>query len=203
MDEIVCMAPVNFFQIGADIHQLPSNSPFAIDARQILRYELPDTSHLCHENPFAKVAMGWSKEGLEIAIQAETTLSRIELMIDTRDVKTSGYNTRFCHHFYFLPEAIDGVQAGEITRFRTEDTHELCDPKSLQVKTKRQAHGDYVNLFIPASCLHGYDPEQFNKMGFTYRIFDTSRESQHFSVLSGEYQIEQQPSLWASLKFVT
>jgi hypothetical protein len=199
MDELIPMAPVNFFHLGANIYKLPDKSPFAIDQRQFSQYQLPDTSHLTDENGFAQVAMGWNREGIEIAIDTETTLSRVEIMIDTRDVKTSGYNTRFCHHFYFLPDAIDGVQAGEITRFRTEDTHELCDPKYLQVKTKRHAGKMLMNIYIPAGCLHGYDPDQFKRMGFTYRLMDTERELQHFSVVTGEFQIEQQPSLWASL----
>jgi hypothetical protein len=199
MDEIVPMAPVNFFEIGADILPLPAATPYAIDARNFARFVLPDTSALCNETSFAEVALGWSKEGLEVAVQTADSLSRVELMIDTRDVKTSGYNTRFCHHFYFMPEAIDGVQAGELTRFRTEDTHELCDPKALQVKLKRQSQGETLHIFIPASCMHGYDPDQFRRMGFNYRLTNTHRDLQHFSVISGEFQIEQQPSLWASL----
>lgn len=219
MDEIVNMAPVNFFQLSAMIKALPpmkkgspskGASPFRIDAATFSKYKLPDTSKLCNETPFAKVAIGWSKEGMEIAIHAEVSDIRcnypsfgagdsVEIMIDTRDVKTSGYNTRFCHHFFFLPEAIDGVQCGEITRFRTEDTHELCDPKDLLIKTHRQSDGYQMSLFIPAHCLFGYDPEQFNRLGFTYRINASTHLSQHFSVLGEEFQIEQQPSLWASL----
>lgn len=215
MDEIVNMAPVNFFQLGADIHALPTRkgkSPFLIDAQNFTKYKLPDTSKLCHEKPFAKVALGWSKEGLEIAVHADVENVRcgypnfsggdsVELMIDTRDVKTSGYNTRFCHHFFFLPEAVDGVQAGEITRFRTEDTHELCDPKDLQIKTHSHAEGYHLSIFIPSHCLFGYDPDQFSRLGFTYRINASTHVPQHFSVLSDEFQIEQQPSLWASLTF--
>ncbi len=198
MDEIVPMAPIDFFEIGADILPLKAEKPFAIDSRNFAHFRLPDTSALCNETAYAEVALGWSKEGLELAVRADS-LSRVELMIDTRDVKTSGYNTRFCHHFYFLPEAIDGVQAGELTRFRTEDTHELCDPKALQVKFKRQASQETLHIFIPASCLHGYDPDQFRRMGFNYRLMNTQRDLQHFSVISEEFQIEQQPSLWASL----
>ncbi len=214
MDEIVPIAPVNFFQIGATIASLPKGkggSPFQIDALLFSQYLLPSTSRLCNEDSFTKVAMGWSKLGIEFAFQVDAFSIRcsypnlasgdsIEIMIDTRDVKTSGYNTRFCHHFFFLPEAIDGVQAGEITRFRTEDTHELCDPKELHVKTQKHADGYLLKVFIPANCLHGYDPEQFNRLGFTYRINSSTYPPQHFSVLSSEFQIEQQPSLWSTLK---
>ncbi len=73
-------------------------------------------------------------------------------MIDTRDLKTSGYNTKFCHHFYFLPEKIDGIQCGEVTRFRTEDTHELCDPQFLQVESHKHSSGyRCISLFLEAA----------------------------------------------------
>ena len=212
MDDLQPILPVNFFQIGALIPSLPSGKGgFQIDTHLFSQYLLPDTSFLCREETFAKVAMGWSKGGIEVAVQAEASSLRcsypnlssgdsVEIMIDTRDVKTSGYNTRFCHHFFFLPEAINGVQAGEITRFRTEDTHELCDPNELQVQMKKHADGYLLKIFIPASCLHGYDPEQFDRLRFTYRINSSTHSEQHFSVVSAEFQIEQQPSLWASLQ---
>lgn len=222
MDELNEIAPINFFQIGADIHSLPSSPKkrsakeghrYLIDAQNFSHYQLPDTSAFCREHPFAKVAMGWCSEGLEFAVHADVSTIRcsypnissgdsIELMIDTRDVKTSGYNTRFCHHFFFLPEAIDGIQCGEITRFRTEDTHELCDPKTLELKMHKHASGYTLHLFIPGTSLHGYDPEQFKRLGLTYRINRAEGSSQHFSVLSEEFQIEQQPSLWGSATLV-
>ena len=212
MDDLLPITPVNFFQVAAVIASLPNGKGgFQIDSHLFSQYLLPDTSYLCDENSFAKVAIGWSKLGIELAVQAEAPTIRcsypsfqsgdsVEVMIDTRDVKTSGYNTRFCHHFFFLPEAIDGVQGGEITRFRTEDTHELCDPKELQVQTKKHADGYLLKIFIPAHCLHGYDPEQFNRLGFTYRINSATHRPQHFSVVGSEFQIEQQPSLWSTLQ---
>jgi hypothetical protein len=126
----------------------------------------------------------------------------VELFFDTRDVKTSGFNTRFCHHFFFLPEAVDGHQAGEITRFRTEDIHELCDPKELKVKSQLKSNSYQMQIFIPAHCLHGYDSEQFDRLGFTYRINRPDGPSQHFSVVTDDYQVEQQPSLWSSVRLV-
>jgi hypothetical protein len=123
-------------------------------------------------------------------------------MIDTRDVKTAGFNTRFCHHFFFLSEPVEGLVAGEITRFRTEDTHELCDPQDLKVISSRKKNSYTMNLFIPGSCLYGYDPDQFNRLGFTYRLNRAHGFPQHFSVVSEDYQIEQQPSLWSSLRLI-
>lgn len=59
-----------------------------------------------------------------------------------------------------------------------------------------------MKIFIPSQCLYGYDPKQFDRLGFTYRINRAGGQPQHFSVISQEYQIDQQPSLWGSIKLV-
>lgn len=209
--EDISLSPINFFQLKV-------NCPYLKDPKELLKlnsqklepYLLPDTSFLCGEMSFAKVALAWSEEGIgALAIfkgsfntPAYPEITRgdsFELMIDTRDVKTSGYNTRFCHHFFFLPEQIEGKQAGEITHFRTEDRHELCDSSELFVQFTSSSK---LQIFIPRNCLHGFDPEQFDRMGFTYRINRHQGEPQHFSAITKEYQIEQQPSLWASARLL-
>ena len=141
MDEdSFALSPVNFFQLSVDCH-------YAANGLSEQKYFLPNTSQLCGEEYFAKVALGWNEKGLECLVEVSqpfhqayypvvTRGDSVELMVDTRDVKTSGYNTRFCHHFFFLPEAIEGIQAGELTRFRTEDRHELCDPQDLKVESQ-------------------------------------------------------------------
>ena len=91
----------------------------------------------------------------------------------------------------------ESVQAGEATRFRTEDAHELCDSSTLEIqKTKK---GKF-EIFIPAACLHGYDPTQFSRLGFSYRINRMGQGGQVFSANDEDFKIEQQPSLWASLE---
>jgi len=208
-EEAISLAPVNFFQISADCNRLPGKGTFPrIDKME--KYLLPDITGLCGDQSFAQVAMGWWQEGLEFDVVVNSPVEKvhyptvengdsIELFIDTRDVKTSGYNTRFCHHFFFLPESIDERQAGEITKFRTEDKHDWCDPRDLVVKTKKSSKGYTAKIFIPAQCLHGYDPEQCNHIGFTYRINRYGELPQHFSVDTADYQLEQQPSLWSSI----
>lgn len=210
------LSPVSFFQISADCHCLGSRQKEGfslLNSSKHAKYLLPDTSFLCHQNNFANVSMGWNKEGLELLVAAKQPFLRanhpeisrgdgVELFFDTRDVKTSGYNTRFCHHFFFLPEAVEGVLAGEITRFRTEDRHEWCDARELKVTCTRKSNSYLLQIFIPSQCLYGYDPDQFDRLGFTYRINRADGDSQHFSVTSDDYQLEQQPSLWSSLKLV-
>lgn len=216
-EQLVPFCPISFFQLSVDVRPIESWPSKGIpDLPAIPRYLLPDTHLLCNEAHFANVYMGWDKRGLAFKVVVKKGVQKVsypdvadgdsvELFLDTRDVKTAGFNTRFCHHFFFLPESIEGQQAGEITHFRTDDTHPLCDSNDLKVSSK-QKEGEYVmQIFIPNSCLYGYDVDQFDRLGFTYRINRPGGEgkAQHFSVVSEEYQIDQQPSLWSSLKLTT
>lgn len=213
-EEFIPLTPVNFFQISADCPYLSRSKDQKfpnITKVQAQKMLLPDTSELCSEESFAEVSLGWNEEGLEFFIRVNRPFKRafypevergdsVELFIDTRDVKTSGFNTRFCHHFFFLAEGVEGHFAGEITKFRTEDVHPLCDSSELKVKSLVQSSGYVLNIFIPSHCLNGYDPEQFNRLGFSYRINQADGFPQHFTVVSEDFPIEQQPSLWGSLK---
>ncbi len=207
-EDYATLSPVTFFQIGFDCSYYDGKGKLASP-----KYLVPSTSMLCAEDHFAAVHMGWNPEGISLLVKVHNPIvechypdifrgDSAELFFDTRDVKTSGYNTRFCHHFFFLPEAVEGHQAGEITRFRTEDMHELCDPKELSVQTSSTPQNYQLNIFIPSHCLQGYDPDQFDRIGFTYRINRRSGRSQHFSVVTEDFQLEQQPSLWSSVKLV-
>jgi hypothetical protein len=208
-EELPPFTPVNFFQLSADC--FPIGTPIPIG--NLKKYLLPDTGGLTCEETFAQVAIGWHADGLHLLIKSKKPVERVaypdiekgdsvEIFIDTRDRKTSGYATRFCHHFFFLPEAVEGRQAGELSRFRTEDTHELCDPEELKVQSFNQKNNYTLQIFLPIQCLHGYDPEQFDRIGFTYRINRPNDPPQHFTVVSEDYQIEQQPSLWGSLRLI-
>jgi hypothetical protein len=215
MESSVPFTPINFFHLNMDCLSLPSSNkgPFALSSKNYQKYLLPNTSGLTSEDAFAEVALGWNPEGLELyAVVHEPYLRSIypqidkgdslELCIDTRDVKTSGYNTPYCHHFFFLPEPVEGRQAGELTKFRTEDAHELCNSEELIVKSSIKSKEYQMQCFIPASCLHGYDPEQFDRLGMTYRINRANGHSQHFSVVAEDFKFQEQPSLWASLRLV-
>lgn len=209
MENFVPLTPVGFFQLKIPCYYLKPGFP-QLAGSTIRKHKLPDTSQLCHEEGFADISTGWNLDGFEIRADISQPFRKssfpsiaqgdsIEIFIDTRDVKTAGFNTRFCHHFYFLPEETEGHLAGEITKFRTEDAHDLCNPADLKVISLFKKNGYSLQIFIPALCLFGYDPEQFNRLGFAYRINRAQGLPQHFCVVSDEYQIDQQPSLWSSL----
>jgi len=210
-DELVPLAPVDFFSFQIDCHYI-ENRNFE------KKHLLPDLSAFHDDNPsFARVSIGWHAKGVYVWVNVNGRFDQsgfphfaetdsIELFFDTRDVKTTGYVTKFCHHFYFLPQPVqtngDQIQTGEITRFRTDDVHELCDASQLKIEVSQTKKKCGVNIFIPSECLYGYDPTQFDRLGFNYRINRINGSSQGFSASDADFPIESQPSLWASLKLV-
>jgi hypothetical protein len=137
LEELLPLAPVHFFQIEID----------CLHGKRLLpKHRLPDLSSLNAQRPFADVFMAWHEDGISIRVDAKRSFDKIEFFFDTRDVKERGFNTRFCHHFYFLPNE---QEAGEVTRFRGEDRHDLCDPSKLKIKNLTAAEPLKASLVSP------------------------------------------------------
>lgn len=206
--ESITLLPINYFALECDCHFLSPNEKLVQN-----RFKLPSTAELNCEEPFADVYMGWDEGGLSFAVVVKQPLEEscfprseegdsVELFIDTRDIKSAGFNHRFCHHFVFLPLEVDGIHAAEITNFRTEDTHELCNPQDLEVKVSEKKRSYQMEIRVPAKCLHGYDAAQCDRLGLTYRINRVRGEPQHFSLHSAEYQVDQNPSQWSRIRLI-
>ena len=209
-DEIVPLEPVHFFAFQFDCHYLKGKS---FEKKHLL----PDLSSFHDGRPFAQVSMGWNANGIYLQLNIHEKFDQpdfpnfsssdsIELFFDTRDVKTTGYATRYCHHFYFLPDPLENddtpIQAGEITRFRSDSVHELCDASLLRIESHYEKKNRVLTIFIPSECLYGYDPTEFDRLGFTYRINRINGSKQFFAASDVDFAIESQPSLWASLKLL-
>jgi hypothetical protein len=210
LEEIVPLEPVHFFAFQMDCHY--------VEKRVGGEHVLSDLTPFQDQNSFAQVFLGWHERGVYVCIEVTGTFGHpnfprliegdsVELFIDTRDVKTTGFTTRFCHHFFFLPYPVstsgtESVQAGEITHFRTENGHPLCDPTLLELRSVKGKKRHTLDIFIPAECLYGYDPKEFDRLGFAYRINRIDGSKQHFSANSHNFSIESQPYLWASFKLL-
>lgn len=203
LDHLSPILPIDFFSAQIELH-------CAEKGGLKKKHALPDFSHLLSEESFATVSMGWEKKGLLFSIEVRHPFmdafypefhrgDSVELFIDTRDLKTAGFLTRFCHHFVILPKPVEGITAQEITAFRTDDRHELCDSSLLGVKGDFQKRSYSLDIFIPAECLHGFDPSSFDRLGFTYRINRVGGDPQHFALSSDYFAIEKEPSLWSSM----
>lgn len=212
-EDFIPLNPANFFAVNFDCHYFSGKEGEALPKK----YLLPNLSFFYDKAPYAAIYLGWSEKGIFATVTVEEPLKgsffpeyrqgdSIEFFIDTRDVKTAAYVTRFCHHFCFLPQipekSEEQPQGVEITRFRGEESHPLADPETLFVKGAKQRKGYSCQLFIPKASLFGYDPTQFDRLGFSYRINSATVESQYFSASGEEVAIEKAPSTWASLKLV-
>lgn len=203
------LAPINFFELKLKIPHCKAKVLPSLDSKEGVPYKLPDLSFLTGEDSFALAGLAWNEEGIvmrfevdkpfEMAIYPEIQEGdSVEVFIDTRDVKTSGFATRFCHHFFFTAEEVEGKLGAEISRFRTDDSHPLSDHNDLIIKPKLLKNAYTIDAFIPSVSLFGYEPADFERIGFTYRINRQGGPPQQFSVKSEEFRIEEQPSLWAS-----
>ncbi|MGE5196095.1 MAG: hypothetical protein ACM3JI_02055 [Anaerolineae bacterium] len=210
LDGIPPLFPVDFFNLSADI---PYSKTFLSKKNFSRSHFLPSTSALLNETSFADLKLAWNEEGLLVQVFARKPFEEsfyphfsggdsLELFFDTRDLKTAGFAGRFCHHFVVLISEIQGIRALEMTRFRTEDAHPLCESQEIHIETKYESNAYQLQVCIPSSCLHGYDPAFFDRLGFTYRLNRPKKAPQHFAVSSRHYAIEQHPALWASLKLV-
>ncbi|HEY2811815.1 MAG TPA: hypothetical protein VGJ00_10565 [Rhabdochlamydiaceae bacterium] len=206
-EQLPAILPLEFFSICGSIRYAKS---FPSSRAMRFSFLLPNTSEMLGEERFAQIAIAWNEEAICVEAFVEKPLEEVlfplfskgdalELFFDTRDLKSAGFATRFCHHFLILPESVQGIGAQEMTHFRTEDAHPLCDPKDLVAQTVPGEHSYSLRVVIPAHCLHGYDPQSCEKMGFTYRIHRRGGAPQHFAVSSQHFSLEQSPRLWASL----
>jgi len=210
LDSLEPLLPVDFFAIGGDLFYSKKTPSAKFFKRAHL---LPDTSELLNEERFADVSLAWNEESLLVEAHFDKPFEAayypdysrgdcMELFFDTRDMKTAGFATRFCHHFLILPQEVQGVRAQELTRFRTEDNHPLCDPDLITVEAHFGKRDYDLSIIIPRECLHGYDPSNFDRLGFTYRCHRESGPPQYFSVSSHYFSIEQHPRLWASFRLI-
>jgi hypothetical protein len=56
-----------------------------------------------------------------------------------------------------------------------------------------------MEIEIPATCLEGYDPKNFNRMGFTYRINRQGGDPQHFALSSDYLVVEKESKRWSTV----
>lgn len=204
-EDLPALSPAQFFGVSANCYYCKG------ELRPEKSFLLPSTSELLSEESFADVYAAWSHERLAFYFVVKVPFQNfkesdfqkgdcIELFIDTRDLKTKGVVSSFCHHFLFHPVEVQNFYGREITRFRNEDVHRLCHPEDLNVKAVQHHDSYHLAIDIPAHCLHKFDPISFARLGFTYRINRTGAPPQHFAVSSEEYVVESHPATWGTLR---
>jgi hypothetical protein len=197
---------LNFFNLDIDCLKLSSKVKLFNK-----KYFLKSFSSLLGQEEFAEVYIAWNEKGLYFIFDVKEPFTKvaseikksdsIEILVDTRCLKTKGYMTKFCHHFVFFPQEIKGYKGEEITRFTGDDIHKLCDPKNLIVESIIKPKSYMLNIEIPSNCLVGFNPKEIECFSFTYRINRSDKPPQDFIVSSLEHNIEKSPHLWAKFSF--
>ncbi len=202
-EEVLDLSVLPFFQVSAKCYFCPK------DKKISKTNLLSSTSSYLKEKEFAKIYTAWQEDAFLLRIHVDVPFKNatsdfrevdsVELFFDTRDLKTKRFISQFCHHFVFFAKEVDGAYAKEVTRFRGDDAHPLCDPNSFQVTVNIAKSFYLMDITIPAQNLYGYQPQDFKRMGFSYRINRTDGAAQNFSMHSEEYAIESNPHLWGTL----
>ena len=211
-DSAPVIAPVHFFALSFECARFAPEDP--LPSLFTKRYLVPDTSFLCVEERFAEVYMGWNEEELILGLRVPGPYDSpayprlqegdcFEAFINTRTATAPGSPNRFCHHFYLLGRSVEGRQAAEITRFRTDDAHPLCDESQLKVDSQKSGRHHQIVLKIPALCLVGYEPDAYGQIGFTYRVNRASAPPQHFAACTKDFSFDAHPALWAHVRLVS
>ena len=197
LDDFSSINILDIFNVSIDINKL-SKQKSLLDKE----FLLPSLEKYSNEENFTKIYLAYSEEGLffNVILTPPTKVLKkedfIEFFIDTRDLKTKGYITKFCHHFIIYPEIEDFK---EITKFRVDDMHILCDPRDVFVKTEKVKEGEFlVSINISKNALYGFDINEMEKLGFTTRV-RCSYYYEHYNTFSEEFSVHKNPYLWASL----
>lgn len=183
-------------------------------------YLLPDFNVLGGKIRSGSVAAAWSELGLyfEAKVAGKKKPVRfveerggfsdgLRVWIDTRNSPNVHRAGRFCHCFHFFPgqkapstekDRPRGI-LDEVARAREQPSP--IQASDLQVRSQFNADGYQLNAFIPAACLTGYLPTEFDRIRLFYDLVDFELGTQS-QALGPELRYMEDPSLWIETKLV-
>jgi hypothetical protein len=165
---------------------------------------------------FAEVRVAWNEGGLAVQVEVRgkqespaADLARprqsdgITLWIDTRDARTSHRASRYCHQFHFLaagagPER-DQPAILQTRNHRATQDAPLAAAASIAFQGRPIKGGYRLEAYLPATALHGFDPEQNPRLGVFYAVHDRELGEQTLAA-SGDFPYAEDPSLWSVLE---
>lgn len=209
-ESLPSLLPLHFFELFFDAKYVSATKRRGKLGKEHL---INPTGKYFDEEDSLEFFLGWNEKG--IIVQAEIYSENIEidpsefrrgdsieLFFDTRNLKSQGYVSKFCHHFVVFPELADNFYIKEVTRFRNEDMHILASPNDFDVNVEIGKKSYFADIFIPSKCLYGFDPSRFDKLGFTYRVNRKGKDPIHFSLSSMELSVERNPYFWATVNLI-
>ena len=181
-------------------------------------FRLPDLGELEGHGAATDFRVAWSEAGLALAARVAgktqppwCRASRsedsdgVQVWLDTRDVHNVHRAGRFCHRFIFLPggggQRLDEPVALWLPIHRAREEPRPIGPGQVQIRSEKGARGYFLEAFLPAEVLTGFDPQEHPRLGFTYAVIDRELGEQTFGVGS-PLPYQEDPSLWATLEMV-
>lgn len=178
---------------------------------------LPDLVAMDGREAFADVCAGWTADALYIAVEVRgngepavqskrpTRGDGLQVWIDTRDVRNAHRASRYCHHFFFLPEGKGRGQkqpmAGQLRIRRARAQSTPCNPQDIDISSRVLSDGYRMEVRLRAGLLTGFDPEENRRLGFTYLLRDHVLGRQYWSS-DESLPVSYDPSLWGTLELV-
>jgi hypothetical protein len=182
-------------------------------------YCLPRLGELEGGKTFADVRAAWNTQGLVFAVRVDgknqppwcresrpDDSDGLRVWIDTRDTHNVHRATRFCHQFIFMPTGggrnLEEPVAEQLLIHRARENARPIRPGILQSRREKRVGGYTLEAFIPAEALTGFDPQEHQKLGFTFAVVDRELGTQAFSC-SEEFPYREDPSVWTTLELAS
>jgi hypothetical protein len=177
---------------------------------------VPDFDGLEGKSSWAQVRTGWNAGGLGIAVVANALSDQqlvrdrpegfavVNLWIDTRDTRNVSRATKFCHRFTARVSVAESrrqlnVDVTQRPIARALADAPICRPQIIETRAELDRSGWMIEIFLPTSALHGFDPDTNRRLGFAYQIADHVHDDQFMGV-GREFPLGENPSLWGTLE---
>lgn len=184
------------------------------------KYPPPQTGEAVAGRPDFHFRFGWRADGLfltailrgkkrpvAVTPQRLETSDSLSFMLDTRDVRVIHRATKFCHRLLFTPigpkNASSGATPGAVWLpiHRAKAHPNPVDVTRFETAYAAKKDGWSLSVFIPGDTLTGYDPEEHNRIGVSFVLFDNE-----FGWLTQQlpdyFPVTEDPSLWAAVDLV-
>lgn len=165
-----------------------------------------------------EVRGAWSEEGLAFQFivrgkrqpawcrEHQLQMSdRVELWLDTRDVRNVHRATKFCHRFILVPGG--SGRNGEMSTLaimpinRAKEHPNTAPRDSISLVTKTLDDGYAMMVRFEAKSLTGFYPDEYPRLGIAWALYD--REVGDLTLTAGQpFTFQDDPSLWYTLELV-
>jgi len=181
-------------------------------------YRMPHFGEFESQYQFADMRVGWGEKGVYISLTVkgrqlplecrETAIldsDSLYVWLDTRDTHDVHRATRFCHWFVLLPAGSGAKKnkpvANPVKINRAREVSPAFNRAKIVIESEVSKTGYKINALIPAASLNGWDPNEHHHLGFNFMVNDSELGFQTLA-LGPDMPIEEDPSLWHTLKLV-